>query len=89
MGFERKGKFMSKPSLGVIFHPKFPPETLSDFDRRAESAGCNELWLWDDCFLPSAFTSAAIAKSVTMERDLQYQRLSEHLRSDLFPANDK
>src|SRR5512137_585369 len=56
---------MPMPSLGVIFHPKFPPETLADYARRAESAGFNELWLWDDCFLPGAFTSAAIALAAT------------------------
>src|SRR5512141_1324756 len=51
----------SKPALGVIFHPGFPPETLPDYARRAEAAGFDELWLWDDCFLPGALTSAAIA----------------------------
>jgi len=56
---------MSMPAIGVIFHPKFPPETLGDYARRAESAGFDELWLWDDCFLPGAFTSAAIALSAT------------------------
>ncbi|OGO38046.1 MAG: hypothetical protein A2W35_21635 [Chloroflexi bacterium RBG_16_57_11] len=53
------------PSIGVIFHPTFPPETLADFARKAESAGFDELWLWDDCFLPGALTSAAIALSAT------------------------
>lgn len=52
-------------SLGVIFHPRFPPESLADFARRAESVGFDELWLWDDCFLPGAFTSAAIALQAT------------------------
>ena len=80
---------MSKPSLEVIFHPKFPPETLSDYARRAESAGFDESWLWDDCFLPGVFTSAAIDKNATTERDSQYQRLPEQLPSNLFPANDK
>lgn len=56
---------MSAPVFGVIFHPKFPPATLSDFARRAESAGFDELWVWDDCFLPGALTSAAIALSAT------------------------
>jgi 5,10-methylenetetrahydromethanopterin reductase len=55
----------SRPALGVTFHPKFPPETLADYARRAEAAGFDELWLWDDCFLPGAFTSAAIALSAT------------------------
>jgi alkanesulfonate monooxygenase SsuD/methylene tetrahydromethanopterin reductase-like flavin-dependent oxidoreductase (luciferase family) len=56
---------MSMPAFGIIFHPKFPPETLSDFARRAEAAGFDELWLWDDCFLPGALTSAAIALAAT------------------------
>jgi 5,10-methylenetetrahydromethanopterin reductase len=54
-----------KPAFGVIFHPTFPPETLAGYARRAEAAGFDELWLWDDCFLPGAFTSAAIALSAT------------------------
>jgi 5,10-methylenetetrahydromethanopterin reductase len=53
------------PSFGVIFHPAFPPETLPDFARQAEAAGFDELWLWDDCFLPGAFTAAAVALSAT------------------------
>ena len=56
---------MPKPAFGVIFHPKFPPETLGDYARRAEAAGFDELWFWDDCFLPGALTSAAIALSAT------------------------
>jgi 5,10-methylenetetrahydromethanopterin reductase len=55
----------NSPALGVIFHPSFPPETLPDYARRAEAAGFDELWLWDDCFLPGALTSAAIALSAT------------------------
>lgn len=51
--------------LGVIFHPKFPIETLSDYARRAEAAGFDELWLWDDCFTPGALTAAAIALAAT------------------------
>jgi len=56
---------MSVPAIGVIFHPKFPSETLGDYARRAELAGFDELWLWDDCFLPGALTSAAIALAAT------------------------
>jgi alkanesulfonate monooxygenase SsuD/methylene tetrahydromethanopterin reductase-like flavin-dependent oxidoreductase (luciferase family) len=56
---------MSVPTIGLIFHPKFPPETLREYARRAESAGFDELWLWDDCFLPGALTSAAITLSAT------------------------
>lgn len=49
----------------MIFHPRFPPAGLADYARRAEAAGFEELWLWDDCFLPGAFTSAAIALQAT------------------------
>ncbi len=56
---------MPAPALGVIFHPQFPPELLADYARRAEMAGFDELWLWDDCFLPGALTSAAIALAAT------------------------
>jgi alkanesulfonate monooxygenase SsuD/methylene tetrahydromethanopterin reductase-like flavin-dependent oxidoreductase (luciferase family) len=56
---------MRRPSYGVIFHPRFPPETLAGFARQAEAGGFNELWVWDDCFLPGAFTSAAIALAAT------------------------
>ena len=56
-----------RPAIGLIFHPKFPPDTLVDYARRAEAAGFEELWLWDDCFLPGAFTSAGIALSTTQQ----------------------
>jgi 5,10-methylenetetrahydromethanopterin reductase len=56
---------VSKPALGVIFHPSFPSETLADYARRAEDAGFDALWLWDDCFQPGALTSAAIALAAT------------------------
>ncbi len=56
---------MNGTALGVIFHPAFPPETLPDYARRAEAAGFDELWLWDDCFLPGALTSAAVALAAT------------------------
>jgi 5,10-methylenetetrahydromethanopterin reductase len=63
------------PTLGVIFHPRFAPETLADYARRAEAGGFDELWLWDDCFLPGAFTAAAVALSAT-----------ERLKIGLIPA---
>jgi alkanesulfonate monooxygenase SsuD/methylene tetrahydromethanopterin reductase-like flavin-dependent oxidoreductase (luciferase family) len=56
---------MPQPALGVIFHPAFPPETLVDYARRAESAGFDELWLWEDSFFAGAYTSAAIALAAT------------------------
>jgi 5,10-methylenetetrahydromethanopterin reductase len=46
-------------SLGVIFHPTFPLTSLVDFAQRAEKAGFDELWLWEDSFWAGAYTSAA------------------------------
>jgi 5,10-methylenetetrahydromethanopterin reductase len=73
-------------AIGVIFHPKFPPETLIDFARRAETAGFDELWLWDDCFLPGAFTSAAIALSATQRLKVGIGLLPATAYNPLFAA---
>jgi 5,10-methylenetetrahydromethanopterin reductase len=74
------------PAFGVIFHPKFPPETLADYARRAESAGFDELWLWDDCFLPGALTSAAIALSATQQLKVGIGLLPATVYNPLFAA---
>ena len=73
-------------SLGVIFHPSFPPETLADYARRAEAGGFDELWLWDDCFLPGALTSAAIALSATRRITLGIGLLPVKAYHPLFAA---
>jgi alkanesulfonate monooxygenase SsuD/methylene tetrahydromethanopterin reductase-like flavin-dependent oxidoreductase (luciferase family) len=70
----------------VIFHPKFPPDTLADYARRAEAAGFDELWLWDDCFLPGAFTSAAIALSSTQQIKVGIGLLPATAYNPLFAA---
>ena len=77
---------MSVPTFGVIFHPRFPPETLGDYARRAESAGFEELWLWDDCFLPGALTSAAIALSATQRLKVGIGLLPAPAYNPLFVA---
>lgn len=56
---------MTRPAIGVIFHPACSPTLLPDYARRAEAAGFDELWLWDDSFLPGALTSAAVALAAT------------------------
>lgn len=56
---------MTRPAIGVIFHPTFPPVLLPDYARQAEAAGFDELWLWDDSFLPGALTTAAVALAST------------------------
>jgi 5,10-methylenetetrahydromethanopterin reductase len=76
----------SKPAIGVIFRPDFPPATLPDYARRAEAAGFDELWLWDDCFLPGAFTSAAIALSATQRLKVGIGLLPVKAYNPLFAA---
>ena len=74
------------PAFGVIFHPKFPPESLADYARQAEAAGFDELWLWDDCFLPGALTSAAIALSATQRLKVGIGLLPAPAYNPLFVA---
>ncbi|NSW54102.1 MAG: LLM class flavin-dependent oxidoreductase [Anaerolineae bacterium] len=75
-----------RQSLGVIFHPLFPPETLADYAHRAEAAGFDELWLWDDCFLPGALTSAAIALSATQRLKVGIGLMPATAYNSLFAA---
>jgi 5,10-methylenetetrahydromethanopterin reductase len=77
---------MSKPALGVIFHPQFPPETLVDFARRAEAAGFDELWLWEDSFLAGAMTSAALALAGTERLKVGIGIMPATVRNPLFAA---
>ncbi len=74
------------PALGVIFHPSFPPESLAEYARRAEAAGFDELWLWDDCFLPGALTSAALALSATRSLKVGIGLLPATAYNPLFAA---
>jgi alkanesulfonate monooxygenase SsuD/methylene tetrahydromethanopterin reductase-like flavin-dependent oxidoreductase (luciferase family) len=50
-------------TLGVVFRPQLPPESLRGTVRAAEESGLEELWLWEDCFFESgvATMSAALA----------------------------
>jgi alkanesulfonate monooxygenase SsuD/methylene tetrahydromethanopterin reductase-like flavin-dependent oxidoreductase (luciferase family) len=77
---------MSVPSIGVIFHPRFPPETLNEYARKAESAGFDELWFWDDCFLPGAFTSSTIALAATQKIKVGIGLLPATVYNPLFAA---
>jgi 5,10-methylenetetrahydromethanopterin reductase len=51
--------------LGVIFTADRPPEALGAFAAAAESAGLDELWLWEDCFLAGGIASSASALAAT------------------------
>ncbi|MCI0395608.1 MAG: LLM class flavin-dependent oxidoreductase [Chloroflexi bacterium] len=77
---------MVKPSLGVIFHPQFPPETFVDYARRAEALGFDELWLWEDSFLAGALTSAALALAGTQHLKVGIGIMPVTVRNPLFIA---
>src|SRR5512139_2303278 len=87
-GVNHMGDTRLRPAIGLIFHPKFPPETLADYAQRAEAAGFDELWLWDDCFLPGAFTSAAIALSATRRLKVGIGLIPATAYNPLFAAMD-
>jgi alkanesulfonate monooxygenase SsuD/methylene tetrahydromethanopterin reductase-like flavin-dependent oxidoreductase (luciferase family) len=49
------------PRVGILFRPQLPPERLREFVAAAETAGFDDLWMWEDCFLEGGLTSAAAA----------------------------
>ncbi|CAM4372316.1 LLM class flavin-dependent oxidoreductase [Nocardia ninae] len=51
--------------LGAVFRPQNPPERLRAVAMAAETAGLEQLWLWEDCFLESGIASAAAALAWT------------------------
>jgi len=55
----------SRPAVGVVFPPKFEPEALLGYAPEAESAGLDELWLWEDCFREGGVATVAAALAVT------------------------
>ena len=52
-------------TIGAIFLPSNPPETLPAVARAADAAGLDELWLWEDCFLNGGLTAMTAALAVT------------------------
>ncbi len=77
---------MTKPSIGVIFHPTFPPETLVDFAHKAEAAGFDEIWLWEDSFWAGALTSAATMLAATSRVKVGIGLMPATVRNPLFFA---
>lgn len=77
---------MPKPSIGVIFHPTFPPETLVNYATQAEAAGFDEIWLWEDSFWAGALTSAATMLSATSRVKIGIGLMPATVRNPLFAA---
>ena len=53
------------PRVGVVFRPQLPPERLRGYLELAESAGLDDVWLWEDCFAEGGLTTAAAALAWT------------------------
>jgi alkanesulfonate monooxygenase SsuD/methylene tetrahydromethanopterin reductase-like flavin-dependent oxidoreductase (luciferase family) len=51
--------------LGVVFTADRPPEELAAFAVAAETAGLDELWVWEDCFFGGGIASSATALAAT------------------------
>jgi 5,10-methylenetetrahydromethanopterin reductase len=51
--------------LGIASPPTLPPERLREVAVAADSAGLDELWVWEDCFKQSGVASAAAALAWT------------------------
>ncbi|MFE6625300.1 LLM class flavin-dependent oxidoreductase [Streptomyces sp. NPDC057740] len=51
--------------LGAVFRPQLAPERLRSVARLADSAGLEELWLWEDCFREGGISTAAAALAWT------------------------
>lgn len=49
----------------MIFRPDFPPHELRRIATAAESAGVDELWLWEDCFQQGGVAQVAVALAST------------------------
>jgi alkanesulfonate monooxygenase SsuD/methylene tetrahydromethanopterin reductase-like flavin-dependent oxidoreductase (luciferase family) len=49
------------PRVGILFRPQLPPERLREFVMSAETAGLDDVWMWEDCFLEGGLTSATAA----------------------------
>lgn len=53
------------PTLGLILPPDQAPERFIDVARAADTAGIDELWLWEDCFGQSGTSTAAAVLAAT------------------------
>jgi alkanesulfonate monooxygenase SsuD/methylene tetrahydromethanopterin reductase-like flavin-dependent oxidoreductase (luciferase family) len=59
----RRGGFVV--TLAAIFPPSRPPERLGAVAAAAESAGLEQLWVWEDCFAESGIATAAAILAAT------------------------
>ncbi|WP_338887931.1 LLM class flavin-dependent oxidoreductase [Rhodococcus sovatensis] len=51
--------------FGVVLRPELPPESVVEAARAADSAGVDEVWLWEDCFFSGGIATAATVLAST------------------------
>lgn len=56
---------MTPPIIGAIARPQLPPERIATVARAADSAGLDELWLWEDCFWEGGISMAGAVLGMT------------------------
>ncbi|MDQ6658635.1 MAG: LLM class flavin-dependent oxidoreductase [Actinomycetota bacterium] len=54
-----------RAAIGMCFDRNFPPSAVTEFARRLEDGGVDEMWFIEDCFFTTAPPLAAAALSVT------------------------
>ncbi|MGD8150871.1 LLM class flavin-dependent oxidoreductase [Ornithinimicrobium sp. Y1694] len=64
----RSGQDLSRtPVLALVQPADQPPERMIEAARRAEDAGLEEVWIWEDCFAASGIGPAAAMLAATRE----------------------
>jgi len=72
--------------LGVVIRPELAPEGLIEHVRRAEAAGLQEVWLWEDCFWAGGIAAAATALATTERVGVGIGILPAPVRNAVFAA---
>ncbi|ASO18618.1 alkanesulfonate monooxygenase SsuD/methylene tetrahydromethanopterin reductase-like flavin-dependent oxidoreductase (luciferase family) [Actinoalloteichus hoggarensis] len=54
-----------RADIGMCFHRTFAPSKVTEFARRLEEGGADQLWLIEDCFYTAGVSLAAAALTVT------------------------
>jgi len=64
-GFPSHSAGAVAPRLGFAYIPTMPPEILIEVARAADSAGLDDLWVWEDAFKQSGIAAATAALGAT------------------------
>lgn len=54
-----------RPAVGMCFPRTFPPPLVTEFARKLDDGGADQLWVIEDCFYTGGVSLAAAALSVT------------------------